>query len=86
MCFSRCSIDRRRFPNGIMINNLSSDMSDKYYDERKIFLIAISAAVIISSFIVGSQFVQPSLSQGLIQQGQLAGFNETGNQTANQSA
>ena len=61
-------------------------MSDKYDDERKIFLIAISAAVIISSFIVGSQFVQPSLSQGLIQQGKLAGFNETGNQTANQSA
>jgi hypothetical protein len=61
-------------------------MSDKYDNERKIFLIAISAAVIISSFIVGSQFVQPSLSQGLIQQGQLAGFNETGNQTTNQSA
>jgi hypothetical protein len=61
-------------------------MSYKYDDERKIFLIAISAAVIISSFIFGSQFVQPSLSQGLIQQGQLAGLNATGNQTANQSA
>jgi hypothetical protein len=55
-------------------------------DERKIFLISISAVIIISSFFVGSQFVQPSLSQGLLKQGQLAGFNATGNQTANQSA
>jgi ribose/xylose/arabinose/galactoside ABC-type transport system permease subunit len=61
-------------------------MSDKHDDERKIFLIAILAAVIISSFVIGSQFVQPSLSQGLLKQGQLAGFNATGNQTANQSA
>jgi hypothetical protein len=60
-------------------------MSDKY-DERKIFLIAISAAIIIGSFIVSSQFIQLTVAQGLIQQGQLAGFNETGNQTANQSA
>jgi ribose/xylose/arabinose/galactoside ABC-type transport system permease subunit len=61
-------------------------MSDKYDDERKIFLLAILAAVIICSLIVSSQFVQPSLSQGLLKQGQLAGFNATGNQTANQSA
>jgi hypothetical protein len=60
-------------------------MSHKF-DERKIFLISISAVVIISSFFVGSQFVQPSLSQGMLKQGQLAGFNATGNQTANQSA
>ena len=40
----------------------------------------------MSSFAVGSQFVQPSLAQNLIRQGQLVGFNETGNQTANQSA
>jgi hypothetical protein len=60
-------------------------MSDRY-NRRKIFMLAISAAVITSSSVVGSQFVQPSLSQGLIQQGQLASFNETGNQTANQSA
>ena len=61
-------------------------MSDKNDGKRKIFLTAISAAVIISSFVVGSQFIQASLAQGLIQQGQLAGFNATGNQTANQSA
>jgi hypothetical protein len=60
-------------------------MSDRY-DRRKIILIAVSAVVIISSFISGSQFVQPSLAQNLIEQGQLAGFNETGNQTADQSA
>jgi hypothetical protein len=42
-------------------------MFDKY-DERKIFLITISAAVIIGSFVGGSQFVQPSLAQNLIQQ------------------
>jgi hypothetical protein len=48
-------------------------------------LTAISAPVIISFFHVGGQFVKPSLSQGLIQQGQLVGFNETGNQTASQS-
>lgn len=55
-------------------------------DQYKLFLISISAEVIISSFFVGSQFVQPSLSQGLLKHGQLAGFNATGNQTANQSA
>ena len=61
------------------------DKHQDYYD-RKIFLLIISAAVITSSFVVGSQFVQPSLAQNLIRQGQLAGFNETGNRTANQSA
>ena len=59
-------------------------MPTKYDDnKRKIFLIAISAAVIISSFIMGSQFVQQSLAQDL---GQDVKRNETGNQTANQSA
>jgi hypothetical protein len=63
-------------------------MPDKHQDhyDRKIFLLVISAVVIMSSFAVGSQFVQLSLAQNLIQQGQLACFNETGNQTANQSA
>jgi hypothetical protein len=61
-------------------------MSGKKYDERKLFFIAVSAAVIVSSFIVSSQFIQSSMAQGMIEQGQLAGFNATGNQTANQSA
>ena len=58
------------------------DKHQDYYD-RKIFLLIISAAVIISSFVVGSQFVYQSLAQDL---GQDVGRNETGNQTANQSA
>ena len=65
--------------------------------ERKIFLVAISAAVIVGSFVVGSQFVQSSMAQDLSQLGQQAkeriggiagqftGSNQTGNQTGNQS-
>jgi hypothetical protein len=69
-------------------------MFKKYYD-RKIFLVAISAAVLVGSFVVGSQFVQPSAAQDLSQLGQQArekvlgqlsgGDNQTGNQTGNQS-
>jgi hypothetical protein len=63
--------------------------------ERKIFLVAISAAVLVGSFVVGSQFIQSSMAQDLSQlgqqakeriaAGQLAGGNQTGNQTGNQS-
>jgi hypothetical protein len=68
------------------------------YRDRKIFLIAISAAVIVGSFAIGSQLVQPSMAQDLGQMGgqmgqqagdgavgQLLGGNQTGNQTGNQS-
>ena len=61
-------------------------MSDKYDDERKIFIITISVAILIGTFAVGSQFVQQSLAQGSSQMGQDIERNETGNQTANQSA
>ena len=54
-------------------------MSDKY-DERKIVLIGISVAILIGTFAVGSQFVQAQ------EMGQDVERNETGNQTANQSA
>ena len=57
-------------------------MSD-IYDRKKIFMLAISVAVLVGTFVVGSQFVQQSLAQDL---GQDVGLNETGNQTANQSA
>jgi hypothetical protein len=65
--------------------------------ERKILLVAISAAVLVGSFVVGSQYVQPSMAQDLGQMGQqakekvggavgqLTGGNQTGNQTGNQS-
>jgi hypothetical protein len=67
-------------------------MFKKYYD-KKILLATISAAVLANSFIVGSQFVQPSEAQDLSQLGQqakerigqLTGDNQTGNQTDNQS-
>ena len=61
---------------------------------RKIFLVAISAAVLVGSFVVSIQFVQPSAAQDLNQLGQqarekvlgqLSGGNQTGNQTGNQS-
>ena len=42
------------------------------YCERKILLVAISAAVLVGSFVVGSQFVQPSMAQSLGQLGQEA--------------
>jgi hypothetical protein len=57
-------------------------MSDKY-DRSKLLLIGISAATLVGTFAVGSQFVQQSLAQDL---GQDVERNETGNQTANQSA
>ncbi len=58
-------------------------------------MVAISAAVLVGSFVVGSQFVQSSMAQGVSQLGQQArekilgqlggGDNQTGNQTGNQS-
>jgi hypothetical protein len=57
-------------------------MSNKY-DRKEIFLIGISVAILIGTFVVGSQFVHQSLAQDM---GQDVGRNETGNQTANQSA
>ena len=63
--------------------------------ERKILLVAISAAVLVGSFVVGSQFVKSSMAQG--QMGEEAKEkiggaaklkvlgNQTGNQTGNQS-
>jgi hypothetical protein len=65
--------------------------------ERKVLLVAISAAVLVGSFVIGSQFIQSSMAQGLGQMGQqakeriggavgqLVGGNQTGNQTGNQS-
>ena len=65
----------------------------QYNCNRKISLIAISAAVLVGSFVVGSQLVQPSMAQmgeqakekigGAVEQ--LAGGNQTGNQSGNQS-
>jgi len=67
-------------------------MSKKHQDhyDRKIFLVAISAAVLVGSFVVSSQFVQPSAAQDLSQLGQQArekvlGQLSGGNQTGNQS-
>jgi hypothetical protein len=61
-------------------------MSNKY-DESKIFLIGISVAILIGTFgSFGSQLVQQSLAQDSSQMGQDVERNETGNQTANQSA
>ena len=66
----------------------------QYNCNRKIFLVAISAAVLVGSFVVGSQLVQPSMAQDLGEQakekiggavGQLMDGNQTGNQTGNQS-
>ena len=57
-------------------------MFDKY-DGSKIFVLAISVAILIGTVAVGSQIVQQSLAQDL---GQDVGLNDTGNQTANQSA
>ncbi|HVD07660.1 MAG TPA: hypothetical protein VNB67_04375, partial [Nitrososphaeraceae archaeon] len=59
------------------------------------FLIAISASVLVGSFVIGSQLVQPSTAQDLGEQakekiggavGQLVGGNQTANQTGNQTA
>ena len=61
-------------------------MSNKY-DRSKIFLIGISVAILlIGTFAVSSHFVQQSLAQDSNQMGQDVERNETGNQTANQSA
>jgi hypothetical protein len=70
-------------------------MSKNYQDNRyrKIFLTSISAAVLVGSFVIGSQLVQPSMAQDLGEQAkekvgralqQLTGGNQTGNQTGNQ--
>jgi hypothetical protein len=61
-------------------------MPDKYDAETKIFAITISVAILIGTFAVGSQVVQESLAQNSSQMGQDVERNETGNQTANQSA
>jgi hypothetical protein len=72
-------------------------MSDKYHNNRKILLIAISTAVFAGSFVISSQFVQSSMAQDFGQLGeqirertggeigQLTDGNETGNQTGNQT-
>ncbi len=60
-------------------------MSNKL-DGGKIFVITISVPLLIGTFAVGSQFVQQSLAQDSSQMGQDVERNETGNQTANQSA
>lgn len=60
-------------------------MSGKY-DGSKIFLIGISVAILIGTFAVDSQLVQQSFAQDSSQMGQDIERNETGNQTANQSA
>ena len=76
---------------GLMSRKLQYDCN------RKILLVAISTAVLVGSFVVGSQLVQPSMAQDLGQMGQqakervggavgqLMDGNQTGNQTANQS-
>jgi hypothetical protein len=66
---------------------MSKNNQDNY--GRKIFLTSISAAVLVGSFVIGSQLVQPSMGQlgeqakekigGAV--GQLVGGNQTGNQT-----
>jgi hypothetical protein len=63
-------------------------MSKKNHDHHnsKVFLFAISATVLMGSFILGSQFVQHSMAQDPSQMGRDMGLNEIGNQTANQSA
>ncbi|MGI0002595.1 MAG: hypothetical protein ACRD42_05895 [Nitrososphaeraceae archaeon] len=60
---------------------------------RRIFLTSISAAVLVGSFVVGSQLVQPSMAQDVGQMGEqakekvggalqnLTGGNQTGNRT-----
>jgi hypothetical protein len=49
-------------------------------------LIGISVAILIGTFAVDGQLAQHSLAQGSSQMGQDVERNETGNQTANQSA
>jgi hypothetical protein len=45
-------------------------------DSKKMYLVAVSAAILLGSFVVGSQFVQQSLAQDM---GQDVERNETGN-------
>ena len=71
---------------------MSRKQQDRYF--RKISVIAVSAAVLAISFVIGSQLIQPSMAQDLGQQakekigglmGQLTGGNQSGNQTGNQT-
>jgi hypothetical protein len=39
---------------------------------RKIFSTAVSATVLVTSFVIGSQFVQPSMAQDMGQMGKQA--------------
>ncbi|MGH9912150.1 MAG: hypothetical protein ACRD4W_06885 [Nitrososphaeraceae archaeon] len=63
-----------------------SKKNQNHYD-KKIFFVAISAAILVGSFVVGSQFVQSSMAQDVREQareeilGQLGGDgdNQTGN-------
>jgi hypothetical protein len=55
-------------------------MSEIYHHSKKMYVVAVSAAILLGSFVVGSQFVQAQ------EMGQDVERNETGNQTANQSA
>ena len=67
---------------------LLSEKRQGHYD-RKIILVAISASLLLTSFVIGSQFIQPSIAQigqqakegvgGAV--GQLTGGNQTGNQS-----
>ena len=60
---------------------------------EKILLVAISAAVLLGSFAIGSQLIQPSMAQDLSQMreqakekiGGAVGQYTDGNQTGNQS-
>ena len=67
---------------------LLAEKRQGHYD-RKILIVTISAALLLSSFVTGSQFIQPSIAQigqeakervgGAV--GPLAGGNQTGNQS-----
>lgn len=62
-------------------------MNHQYVCDKKIYLVAFSVAVIIGSFAVGCQLVQPSMAQDLNQSREQArerihvDGNLTGNQT-----
>ena len=67
---------------------LLAEKRQGHYD-RKILIVTISTALLLSSFVTGSQFIQPSIAQigqqakervgGAV--GPLAGGNQTGNQS-----
>jgi len=72
----------------MLVVMMSKNQQDSCF--RKISVIAISAAVLASSFVIGTQLIQPSMAQDLGQQakekiggmmGQLTGGNQTGNQS-----